>query len=272
MSMFLISDLDGTLLDRNKKIPSNALDAVRRFVNQGGLFTVATGRTEDTCRLATDILPINEPAILYNGAAVMELKTKQVIYQRTLDGKAFRPMVRELMERFPDICVELFAYGPLVLVNQEAKVDPYILREHQPYRYQKLEETPKEWLKIMLSAPHGRLLEAERFLEGWWPRLPGCHGFYSAEYYYEIIDRGCSKGDCARFLGSYLGIPQEEFAAIGDHLNDIEILRWANYAYAPRNARPEVKEVAQVLARTNEEGAICEAIDDLLLSKINIHN
>ena len=105
MSMFLISDLDGTLLDRNKKIPSNALDAVRRFVNQGGLFTVATGRTEDTCRLATDILPINAPVILYNGAAVMELKTKQVIYQRTLDGKAFRPMVRELMERFPDICV-----------------------------------------------------------------------------------------------------------------------------------------------------------------------
>lgn len=62
--VLLISDLDGTLLDSRKQIPLRAMDAIRRFVDAGGLFTIATGRTEETCRLATDLLPINAPVIL----------------------------------------------------------------------------------------------------------------------------------------------------------------------------------------------------------------
>ena len=262
--MLLISDLDGTLLDGEKKIPPKAVTAIQRFVDNGNRFTIATGRTEDTCKIATEFLPVNAPVILYNGACIMELETKKVLFQRTISAKAFRPLINEVMEKFPDVCIEIFAYGPLILVNPEAIMDPYIIRENQPYLYMTLDETPEKWLKIMFSASHDRLVEMEKILDKWWPVLPDSRGFYSAEYYYEIVNDKCSKGECASFLSKHLNIPQNEIAAIGDHLNDVEVIKWVGHGYAPRNARREVKKYAKVLEHTNDQEAICDMIEELL--------
>ncbi|MDD3336402.1 MAG: Cof-type HAD-IIB family hydrolase [Eubacteriales bacterium] len=258
--IMLVTDLDGTLLDSQKAIPAENLRAIEAFVRQGGLFTVATGRTEDTCQLATALLPVNAPAILYNGAAIVDLSSGTVLYSRTLNAAAYRPMLKRLMEQFPDVCVEIFAFGPLLLVNPSAVMDPYILREKQPYRMAALEDTPEEWLKMMLSAPHERLLEVQAFLESERPTLPECTMFFSADYYYEIVDAACSKGACVSFLAQALQVPMERIVAVGDHLNDLEMLRRCGYSYAPANAHPDAKNAAMVLSRTNDEGAVAEAL------------
>lgn len=261
--MLLISDLDGTLLDQDKHIPVRVLQALEAFTAQGGLFTVATGRTEDTCRLATDRLPINLPVILYNGAAVMDLTTGEVLYEHMLEAAEFKPLLRELMTAFPDVCVEIFAYGPLMLVNPHAVMDPYILKEQQPHRFAALEETPCRWLKIMLSAPNRRLKEVEAFIDERVDKLPPCDRFFSADYYYEIVDKGCSKGDGARFLANRLDIAPEYVAAAGDHLNDEDLLRWCGRPYAPANAHEQIQAIATTMATTNSEGMLADVVADL---------
>lgn len=261
--MLLISDLDGTLLDQDKRVPVRVVQALDAFVAQGGLFTVATGRTEDTCRLATDWLPINLPVILYNGAAVMELSTGEVLYERTLDAAAFKPFLRELMTAFPDVCVEIFAYGPVMLVSPRAVMDPYILKEQQLHRFVPLEETPCRWLKIMLSASNYRLQEVEAFINEKGDKLPPCDRFFSADYYYEIVDKGCSKGDGARFLAKRLDVAPEYVAAAGDHLNDENLLRWCGYPYAPANAHERIKAIATIMTATNSEGVLADVVADL---------
>ncbi|MBQ9198352.1 MAG: HAD hydrolase family protein [Clostridia bacterium] len=262
--LLLISDLDGTLLDGKKSVPENALRALERFTAAGGFFTVATGRTEDTCRIATDILPVNAPVILYNGASIMDLSARRVLYDQTLDAARFRPLVADLLARFPELCVELFAYGPLLLVNPGQIMDPYILRENQPYRMLPLSETPDRWLKIMLSAPKARLMEIEAYLDTVMDGYPPCSRFFSAEYYYELLPQGCSKGACAQWLSGFLQVPRQRVAAMGDHLNDLEILSWAGYGFAPSNAHERVKAVAQMLPATNDEGAIAHAVERLM--------
>ena len=262
--LLLISDLDGTLLDNRKNIPAKALEALERFTQAGGLFTVATGRTEDTCRLATDILPVNAPVILYNGASIMDLPSRKVLYDCTLEAARFRPLVSDLISRFPELCVEIFAYGPLILVNPDQIMDPYILRETQPYQMQALEATPERWLKIMLSAPKPRLIEIEAYLDTVMDLYPDCSRFFSADYYYELLPMGCNKGACARWLSSYLQIPQANTAAVGDHMNDQEILSWTGYSFVPANADPRVKVLAQVLPASNDDGAIAWAVEQLL--------
>ena len=262
--LLLISDLDGTLLDSKKHIPESAVRALERFTAAGGIFTVATGRTEDTCRIATDLLPVNAPVILYNGASIMDLPARRVLHDHTLEAAAFRPLVEDLMARFPELCVELFAYGPLILVNPGQIMDPYILRESQPYRMMPLADTPDRWLKIMLSAPKPRLMEIVAYLNTVMDRYPPCSRFFSAEYYYELLPQGCSKGACAGWLSDYLQIPRQRVAAMGDHLNDLEILSWAGYGFVPSNAHGSVKDVAYVLPLTNDEGAVAQAVEKLM--------
>lgn len=262
--MLLISDLDGTLLDSRKQIPPRAIAAIQRFVDAGGLFTIATGRTEETCRLATDILPVNAPVILYNGASVMDLQTGTVLHDRTFSAAAFRPLIAELMARFPDLCIQLFAYGPLILVNPSQVMDPYIIRENQPHRMLSLSDTPEQWLKIMLSAPHSRLCEVRDWLDTVIGQYPACSRFFSADYYYELLPEGCTKGACAQWLANALHLSAPHVAAIGDHLNDLELLRWAGHSFVPSNAHALAQAEATVLPSSNDSGAIADAIELLL--------
>lgn len=253
-----VTDLDGTLLDSQKKISSEDEQSIRQFMAAGGIFTVATGRTEETCNLATDVLPINAPIILYNGAAIVDLATNEVLYQKTLSAKDFQPLLQEVMTRFPDVCIEVFVFGSLLLVNPQAVMDPYILRENRHYEQVALADAPKEWLKIMFSAPNERLKEVQAFIES--KSLSSCSMFFSADYYFEILPGGCSKGECVRVLADILGIDRADTAAIGDHLNDVEMLSWCGHGYTPANAHPTVKSVAHVLRATNDHSAVTEAL------------
>lgn len=263
--LLFISDLDGTLLNEDKQVPQKNIDAIRRFTQAGGLFTIATGRSEETCRVAADRLPINAPAILYNGALVYDLKESRVLAQRQLEAALFRPVIRDIMERFPDICIEVLVCGDLLLPNPQAVMDPFILREKQSYHFADLSRLPEHWLKFMLSAPPQRLQEAEEYLSGC--ELPPCCRFYSSEYYYEFLPVDCTKGHAAQKLADMLGVAREDTAVIGDHLNDIELLQWAGTAFAPSSAHPAAQKNAKVLAHSNNEGAVADAIEEFAREK-----
>lgn len=256
-----VSDLDGTLLDQRKAIPQNALDAINRYTQAGGIFTVATGRTEKTCCLATDLLPISAPVILYNGACIMDLQTHEVFYERTLSAGVFRPIVQHIMDRFPEVCIEIFSNRGLILVNPKARMDPYIVREKQDYVRMPLEETPDTWMKIMLSASNETLKKIADFRNHEIGDCLVCSMMFSAEYYYEILSADCSKAKAMQWLAEWMHIDKDDIGAIGDHLNDEELLSWCGHPYAPANAHERVKQIAYVTGKSNNNGAIEEALE-----------
>ncbi|MEG1384721.1 MAG: HAD hydrolase family protein, partial [Oscillospiraceae bacterium] len=68
--MLVVSDIDGTLLQAGYGIPKENIDAIDRFVERGGLFTVATGRSVESVRKYVDWINMSVPAILCNGAVL----------------------------------------------------------------------------------------------------------------------------------------------------------------------------------------------------------
>ena len=66
----LATDMDGTLINSNRKISEANLKAIEYFVNNGGKFTVASGRMVSSVREFIEVLKINCPTILHNGATV----------------------------------------------------------------------------------------------------------------------------------------------------------------------------------------------------------
>lgn len=74
-------DVDGTLIDSRLKLPPKNTEAVNYFRNEGGLFTLATGRTVDGLRLYLDKISPDLPMVIQNGAAIYDLqKNKYMVY------------------------------------------------------------------------------------------------------------------------------------------------------------------------------------------------
>ncbi|CAM9589183.1 unnamed protein product, partial [Phaeothamnion confervicola] len=83
----------------------------------------------------------------------------------------------------------------------------------------------------------------------------------------EVLPRGANKGDGVSKLLDLLGIDKQNFMAMGDAENDLEMLRVAGTAVAMGNASPAVAAAAMLLAPTNAEDGAAVAIERLVLSR-----
>jgi Cof subfamily protein (haloacid dehalogenase superfamily) len=83
----------------------------------------------------------------------------------------------------------------------------------------------------------------------------------SGPEYLEILPSLANKGNGLAKLAQYLNLDRTEIAAIGDYENDLEMLDWVGFAGAVNNALPEVKSLAQIVVKSNEEGGVAEFID-----------
>ena len=78
---YLFTDIDGTLLNSQKEISQENIDSIHKLVEQGGHFSVATGRCAEITFPFVDNLPINAPAILFNGAAVYDIPNRTFLHK-----------------------------------------------------------------------------------------------------------------------------------------------------------------------------------------------
>ena len=86
--LLLVSDFDDTLYDSHHRIPPRNLDALGRWIGQGGRFTVATGRAHRTFAPYVHLAPINAPVVLSNGSAIYDFQTETMLVQTLLDDRA----------------------------------------------------------------------------------------------------------------------------------------------------------------------------------------
>ena len=82
----------------------------------------------------------------------------------------------------------------------------------------------------------------------------------------EITDRRATQGQALAFLAKLHGIPRELVAAVGDSYNDLDMLRYAGVSVAVANARDEVKAVAKIITKSNNEHGVAAFIDTYLLN------
>ena len=75
----LVSDIDGTLNTKSMKLPENNKIAVKDFVDNGGNFTLCSGRNLQSLSIHYNRLEIETPAIFLNGAGIYDFKNKNKI-------------------------------------------------------------------------------------------------------------------------------------------------------------------------------------------------
>ena len=262
----IISDLDGTLIPRGGTISEENKEAINRFVEEGGYFGIATGRTPEAAAGYVEGLVINAPSIFFNGAMLYDWETGKVLKTRPLtegDEKHLWPaFARACLKRFPEACLEVYTQDNCHVVTPEQNDDPRLPYEYYRYAHTDLElltDTEKTpWLKFFSCDKHEHLEEFVR-LAGELGVAQMANGFYSEDNYYEFVAREVSKGAMLSEIREVM--PGIEIIACGDYLNDRELLEAADISVAPESAHEDIKKIAKLKGPAVEENLIAWLVE-----------
>lgn len=248
--LLLASDYDNTLtyteealrLCRPMPPVSKANQAaIRYFMAEGGIFSVATGRAKPAFEAVADGVPMNGPTVLFNGAAIYDFSTGKYLCEAFLPETA-RAHIAQTIRELPFAAVELYHDNNDIHALQPNDVTRRHLHvTHSPtVIVDSMEQVPSPISKALFSTEPAHQAVLLDYLRG-----QGWYGDYeivaSSESLVELTARGANKGGMVRRLAALLHIPQANVACVGDHANDISMLTWAGMAFAPANALPEVR-------------------------------
>ncbi len=261
MSVFegklILTDMDGTLLNECDRISPETRAAIDRFIDGGGLFSIATGRSKSGMEHFFPELRINAPAILYNGSVIYDFSTGKDLYTTCIGQRGYT-LVQTLSRAFPQIGIEVYAeHRPYVA--QESDYSRAHLRSVKiPWNPCPAECIPQPWLSLVITGEPEILEQAraltERVGEGFFFTQ------FSGHHMVEIMRHDANKGSAAIHLRELLGIRPENLFTVGDGPNDIQLLECARNSCAPENADPAIRAIARHLLPPHTHHTIAELI------------
>ncbi len=250
------TDLDSTLFGSDQVVPEVNRRAIAYFCEQGGRFTVATGRAFDGFSNVLPALPVNAPIILFNGALVYDFDKNASLHETWLPSSSLDACL-EILSRFPEIGIEASHIRESWVFNPNDATRLHIKFIGGSPVEAPLEDIPLPWIKVTFTHEFEYLKEvAEWFAEG------DHFGFrleFSAKRLLELLPPDGGKENGIRALADLLGIEKRHIYCAGDNHNDISMMRKYT-SFAPANARDPVKAVADYHVARFDEGAIAEAI------------
>ena len=263
---FLITDLDGTLLPDNKILSDIDKQAIKRFRNDGGKFSIATGRTLQAAQKYIDELKIDMPVIMYNGSLIYDIFNKKSLFTDELPEIAVK-IAEELLEFIKNPGVEVLRLDNIYVVcNNEYEKEHVEICGVIP-AYMPLNEVPEGgWFKILFADAPENINELENILK---TKNYPVDFVRSDVKFIEMLPKDSSKGAALKEYVKLMNFENMKVIAVGDYHNDIEMIETADCGVATANAQQVVKDKADiVLEKTNSEGAIAELINRIYAGEI----
>lgn len=238
----LFSDLDGTLLDDQRKLSNENFDALSRFVSQGGSFAVATGRMERTTLVNFPDLPINLPSIFFNGALIYDVLARKIVHS-VFTSEDLAPMFQNILDRYPTASVEVNANSRAYVLNMNDIIRIQVAREGLAYLEVPWSEIPGGWYKVLVADKHETLIEVKKDIDAL--SKPDIDVMFSEAELLDIVAKGVSKGAALSLLKKNYNNGWRIVFAVGDNDNDLDMIKEADVGIAVGNARECVKAAAK---------------------------
>lgn len=260
--VLLISDYDDTLYGSDLHVSEENRAAIRSFMEQGGLFTVATGRARKTFspQVEKENIPLNAPAILSNGATIFDYQADKLVRRTYLPDRVLQDMA-QLCRVFPDLGFEAYYQNEIYVHNPNAVTHSHMERVGMDYTVLPIEKLPTPLTKIILEQDAPLLEAAQSYLL----ERAGEHYevIFSNRYLLELTAKGSHKGGSALWLADHLGIRREHLYCVGDNQNDIPMLEVSHIPFAPQGCSRQVVEWGPRLVRSCDDGCVASVIEIL---------
>ena len=288
MIKLIASDMDGTLLNSNHKIPQNNIELIKFAQKNGIEFVVATGRAYYEALPALNDENIKCDVISFNGGIIydkngniinitpMKLKdlyytieilksldisyqlyTKNTIYTKSIetDITAYIDLIRANGEEPNEQHLRQEAKNRLALghITEVDNIELYLNQQDNPA------------IKVIgISNDLEKLKHATELLSG----NDNISVTSSGANNVEIMDKKATKGEALKIVADIHNINLKNAIAVGDNLNDQAMLDIVEYSIAMKNGNKELQKNAKFITeKTNSEGGVADSVMKLLKEK-----
>jgi Cof subfamily protein (haloacid dehalogenase superfamily) len=258
----VVSDVDGTLLTKDKTLTDAAKSAVQRLHEAGIGFTITSSRPTIGMRFLIEPLHITLPIGAFNGSCVVDAELKPV-EQHLIPEMAARQAL-EVLTKFgteiwlftPDRWLARDPSGEYVPHEKRAiRADPTIVADFTPYLASACKIVGASSDPAMLQRCEIAMQEALG---------TQATAVRSQSYYLDITPPAVDKGTFVQTMARRLNISLDEVATIGDMQNDLAMFRTSGTSFAMGNATDDVKKMATHVTASNEEEGFAKAMEVIL--------
>lgn len=258
-----ISDLDGTLLNRNARLSEKTAAIISKLIQKGLLFTIATARSQSSVDIIAD-LGIQLPAVQLNGVLIYDFAKKQYTGCTPIDTQSAQKVI-DILHRFNRMSF-VYKFDTDCGINVEfeklsnqVEKDFFNARKDKDYKsFQKVEQVKvQEEDKIIYFTMVDEYEKLEK-IHHEINQISGVHSAlysdnYSDLYFLEVFSSHASKAAGMLRIKRELGV--QKVVAFGDNLNDLEMLREADIGIAVEDAVETVRKSADdVIGKSYEDG------------------
>lgn len=248
----LVSDMDGTLIDNDGRISEENINAINRFVEQGGIFTIATGRMLESAKRYLHLIDINIPVILYNGTKIHDYTKEETIYELFLEDE-IKNLIKKVKKTDASLGIEIYCEENVYIFNH-CRFTKRFAKARSDVHYNIPESLwNKNWTKILILGEEDQIDMLENVFISTFGQV---NLVRSGENYLELLPQCTSKGHALERLCKMLNIDISKAISVGDNMNDYEMLKRTGYGFCVANGNRKLLDEVKYKCSSNDEHAI----------------
>ena len=267
MRTLFISDLDGTLLNKNAEISAFTQHTINSLTRQGMNFSIATARTAATVGKMLKNISIHTPVILMNGVCIYDLEKQNYISVKSIPFPS-RVYLTQMIKKHQ-------LSGFFYTIDQN-RLTTYYEKTTSPHAKKFMEERQIKFQKVFIKVEHLEdcayqngvyysLSDRKEILNPLYADLKKDQNlhieFYRDVYcenfwYLEVCSSEASKFNAAHFLRTQYHF--DKIISFGDNLNDLPLFMASDECYAVSNAKPEIKAKATNIIESNTDDGVAK--------------
>ncbi|MGG5461013.1 HAD family hydrolase [Clostridium sp. B9] len=274
MDLF-VSDLDGTLLNKDQIISDYSKKELNRIINTGVNFAIATARSPATVSEILDGIEIKTPVVLMNGVIIYDIENNKYIDVKEIDKASVKKVI-EILEGYNKT---FFLYGIK---------DDHLWVYHMDFTY----EFEEQYYKDRFNKPLKTFKKVDNYLDviddnqiinfvffennekiaremfAKILEVDGVTGscykdiYNEGAFFLDVFNKDASKANGIKFLADY--VDHSKVITFGDGENDIPMFEIADECYALDNACDELKNISTKVIGNNNEDAVVKFLVERL--------
>lgn len=262
MIKLIITDLDGTFLNRDGDYNRARFPQIKRLMQQQGVaFALCTGKQ---CERVEELFGEQVRDFWILGDSATRIKHDgEYVYQSLIKNALGREIIATLEAvNSEPVIIACTPYGAYVKTSIAPEMLAKVKMSYaHVVQVDTFAEVAYDFVKISLFDIKGRCPQIKPHLADFFDKA---YIVVSEDAWIDIADVGVHKGHTVEILQQRLGVSQDETMVFGDGLNDIELMTRAAWSFAMRNAFDETKQAARYITGSNEEDAVMSTIEQML--------
>lgn len=260
----LVSDFDGTIFSKEQGIRQEDVQAVHRYISNGGLFAFCTGR------MFSGILPFAQAMGLKGilaasqGAVIADIETGKRFVDARIEHNLAIEVARFFQSFGPKSHIHVYD-GEELYINQDneqrknyeagCQISSILTDFDIAKQIQEKKISPNK-INIFCNPEQKNaiLLQTQEKFNA------TCYVTTSSHNWVEVSPKNIDKGTALHFIANYYNVPIAQTVAVGDNENDFPMIMQAGVGCAVENATATIKSIAKFITKSNVNGGVAEVI------------